>query len=401
VSVLACGFNHREMALAEREQWALAPESWANHLAAIDRSGLQEAVILSTCNRTELYAVADTKYQVENYFKQLYDASPEAIMHRLYWHESEAAVRHLMRVSSGLDSMCLGEPEILGQVKSAYQVACDAGAVGRYFRRLFPAVFAVSKQVRSETELGMGAVTLAYAVCQLVRQLYKGNKKRSVLCVGSGEIIDSMLKHLSRQQGLDIQIISRNTEKAQVLADRYSVQAQEWKELQPALLEADIVITATGSEQPIITTEDVKWVCENRRREEPLFFADLAVPRDIQATVGDLPGVFLYNLDDMQQVLEKNQKHRFSAVVKADKIIEQETARFVDRRKIAASAGVIKEFRSGAEDLREQCLERALSQLDSGVDAELIIRKLANDLTNKILHQPTLYLRDFILQKEK
>ncbi len=399
--VLACGFNHREMALAEREQWALTPERFINHLASIEESELQEAVILSTCNRTELYAVAQTKDQVASYFEQFYENTKESIMHRLYWHESEAAVRHLMRVSSGLDSMCLGEPEILGQVKSAYQVACEVGAVGSYFKALFPTVFSVSKQVRSETNLGMGAVTLAYAVCQLVRQRYKGNKKRRVLCIGTGEIIESLLKHLSSQQGLDIYIISRNRQKTEALADQYSLVAKQWDQLSSALTDSDIVITATASEQPIITTEQVKWVCENRCREEPLFFADLAVPRDIQAAVADLPGVFLYNLDDMQKVLEKNQTHRSSAAIKADKIIREEAEHFMEKRKIAESADVIKEFRATAEDLREQCVQRALSQLESGAEPSFILRKLANDLTNKILHQPMLYLRDFILQKNE
>jgi glutamyl-tRNA reductase len=400
VGVLACGFNHREMALAEREQWSLVPESWPAHLAVAKSSPLEEAVIVSTCNRTELYAVAESRQSVEHYFQQLYHSVSEPIAHRLYWHESEEAVRHLMRVSSGLDSMCLGEPQIFGQVKLAYQTACEAGTVGSYFKTLFPAAFSASKQVRSETGLGIGAVTLAYAVCQLVRQLYKAQKKRQVLCVGAGETIESMLSHLSSQDALDICVVNRSPEKAKALAENYQVNTVCWEQLPSALMKADIVITATSSEEPVITTQQVKEVCQNRESKEPLFFADLAVPRDIEATVADLPSVFLYNLDDMQQVLEKNQSHRMFAAGQAQTIIDRESVRFMERNKISESANVIKEFRSYAEDLRDQCLDRALNQLQTGSDAESVMRRFASDLTNKLLHQPTVSLREIISKNE-
>lgn len=400
MGVLACGFNHLDVALAERERWALVPESWPTHLSAVHSSELEEAVIVSTCNRTELYAVADSRGAVEDYFQKLYAHTSTPLSGSLYWHESEEAVRHLMRVSSGLDSMCLGEPQILGQIKLAYQTACEAGTVGDHFKSLFPAAFSVGKQVRTKTDLGVGAVTLAYAVCQLVRQLYKTQEKRRVLCVGAGETIESMLEHLSGMSMLEIQLVNRTDEKAAQLAKQYQVNACRWDQLSAALSQADIVVTATGSQHPIISKTQVEQVCRNRQIEEPLFFADLAVPRDIEAAVADLPGVFLYNLDDMQQVLERNQSHRLFAAKKAQSIIEKEAVRFMERSKIAQSADVIKAYRTGCEKLRDQCLERALSQLRAGSDADLVLRRFASDLTKKLLHQPTRYLRDSISQDD-
>jgi glutamyl-tRNA reductase len=387
------------MGLAEREQWALLPDSWPIHLARAKESPLQEAVIVSTCNRTELYAVAEDREHVEWYFSRLYPQAP--LSQNLYWHESDAAVRHLMRVSSGLDSMCLGEPQILGQIKQAYQVACDIGTVGAHFRALFPAAFSVSKQVRTQTNLGVGAVTLAYAVCQLVRQLYKGAKKRRVLCVGAGETIESMLAHLCGQPGLDVAIINRSTENAVALAKKHDVTVCRWDNLPLVLQDADIVITATGSDQPIITQAQIEQVCAKRMSTDPLFFADLAVPRDIEPGVANLPGVFLYNLDDMQQVLERNQSHRTAAAEQAHAIVNEEAVRFAERSKLAASADIIKAFRDGATQLRDQCLERALSQLQAGSDAEFVIRRLANDLTNKLLHEPTVQLRQSITRRDE
>lgn len=399
MSLLACGFNHREMGLAEREQWALLPETWPIHLAAVKNSPLQEAVILSTCNRTELYAVADDRAAVADYFSQLYPWS-DAFIHRLYWHESDAVVRHLMRVSSGLDSMCLGESQILGQVKRAYQIASDTGTVGAHFRALFPVAFSVSKQVRTQTNLGVGAVTLAYAVCQLVRHLYKGLDKQRVLCVGAGETIESMLPHLCAQPALDVTIINRSPDKALALAEKYNVTVCRWDNLSLVLQRSDIVITATASDRPVITRAQVEAVCTSRVSHQPLLFADLAVPRDIESSVADLPGVFLYNLDDMQHVLEKNQTCRNAAAEKAHAIIDQETARFAQKSRVAASGDTIKAFRDHAGRLRDECLLRALSQLEAGFDAELVVRRLASDLTNKLIHEPTIQLREFITQSD-
>lgn len=396
MGILACGFNHQETAIAEREQWALVPESWPALLAEAKVSQLKEAVIVSTCNRTELYAVAESRAAVEDCFGRLYGNDTEQLLDRLYWHESDAAVQHLMRVSSGLDSMCVGEPQILGQVKLAYQTACTAGTVGPNFRSLFPAAFSVSKLVRTQTNLGVGAVTLAYAVCQLVRQLYKTPRKRRVLCVGAGETIQSMLAHLSKQESLSIQIVNRSLAKAQALADQHGIASVAWENLSDALAQADIVVTATASEQPVISAADVEQACQSRDNDEPLFMADLAVPRDIDAAVSALPGVLLYNLDDMQTVLQSNHRHRSAAAKKAEEIIEQETKRFAVKNRIAASSDMIKAFRSESEALRDQCLSRALTQLQAGSDPELVLRRLANDLTNKLLHQPTLSLRDAI-----
>ncbi len=395
MNLLACGFNHREMTLVNRERWALLPDSWSSHLAGAKNALLREAVIVSTCNRTELYAVADSQEQVLQYFHQLY-SEDKPCPSQLYWHESEAAVRHLMRVSSGLDSVCLGEPQILGQIKQAYQVACEVGTVGVHFRALFPAAFSVGKQIRSQTELGVGAVTLAYAVCQLVRQLYKKPVRRRVLCIGAGETIESMLRHLSGQPLLEVVLINRSSEKAIELAKQYAVDVRYWHELDTLLEKVDMVITATASREPIISRTQVAAVALKRQSDDPLFFADLAVPRDVDPTVSELPGVFLYNLDDMQQVLEKNQSHREIAAQKARAIVDEEAERFVEKSKIAAKSNVIRIFRESALELRDQCLERALNQLQAGSDAELVLRRLANDLTNKLIHEPTIQLRELI-----
>ncbi len=398
MTLLAFGINHNTASLDLRERVAFAPEQMQDALAqACDSGGLEEVAILSTCNRTEIYVQlasglvpAPTKVQrwLENYHKLEHDALNDCH----YWFHGEQAVGHMMKVASGLDSLVLGEPQILGQMKSAYSVACDAGTVGRFLHSAFHQVFGIAKRVRTETAIGENPVSVAYAAVSLAQQIFSNLKKDTALLVGAGETIELVAQHLSQQGIGQLIVANRTLERASVLAEKYSAEAVLLADIPEHLHRADIVITSTASQLPLLGKGAVESALK-RRRHKPMFMVDIAVPRDIEPEVADLDDVYLYSVDDLREVIDENRRSRQEAAENATEIVTQGVSQYLTELRALDSVATIRAYRQKAEDLRDQELQKALKLLESGAHPEKVLNQLARGLTNKLLHAPTSRLK--------
>jgi len=353
---------------------------------------VEEAVILSTCNRTEIYCRSDDPEKVAAWLAGFHGLELETISPYLYRHFDQASVRHLLRVASGLDSMVLGEPQILGQVKSAYQTACDAGATGKLLGRLFQHSFTVAKQVRTDTAIGRSPVSVAFAAVSLARQIFADLSKQTALLIGAGETIELAARHLEQQGIGRIIVANRTVERAHNLANQFGGYAIALTEIHTHLAEADIVISSTASPLPVLGKGAVESALK-KRRHRPMFMVDIAVPRDIEAEVGELKDVYLYTVDDLQEVIEENLRSRQEAAEAAQEIIDLHTEEFMGWLRSLDAVNMIQDFRRQSEALRDEVLERALSQLRGGKSPEESLRFLAHTLTNKFLHAPSTRLR--------
>jgi glutamyl-tRNA reductase len=310
----------------------------------------------------------------------------------MYTHHADGAVRHVMRVASGLDSMVLGEPQILGQLKSAYGAARSSGTVGTLLGKLFQQAFFVAKRVRTDTAIGASPVSVAFAAVALARQILGDLSTHTALLIGAGETVELAARHLSAN-GLGRMVIANRTlESAHRLASEFGGYAIELAEIPVHLAEADIVIASTGSPDAILHAEDVRRAMKTRRRR-PVFMVDIAVPRDIEPAVGTLPDVYLYTVDDLHEVIEENRNSRRDAARQAEEIIDQHVGRFMGWLGTREVLATINGVRGSAEASRDEVLERARRRLAAGHPPEEVIRYLANTLTNKLLHAPTVQIR--------
>lgn len=395
MSLIALGINHRTAPVDIRERVAF-PE--ANLGAALETLGtsarVEEAVILSTCNRTEIYCElgqADPAPIIE-WLGRFHDIPASELQPYLYVHCQAAAVRHALRVASGLDSMVLGEPQILGQFKQAFQHARSAGRIQTRLGRLFQHAFNVAKQVRTDTAIGESPVSVAFAAVSLARQIFGDLRGQTALMIGAGETIELASLHL-RQQGLERLIIANRTfERAHALASRFSGYAIGLEEINAHLAEADIVISATGAPTAIIDRAQVQAAIR-KRRHRPVFMVDIAVPRDIDARVSELDDVYLYTVDDLQEVVQENMRSRRQAADQAEEIIALQTENFLGWLRSLDAVARIRHFRARAESRRDEVLEKARGQLSQGRPAEEVLDFLAQTLTNKLIHEPTVALR--------
>ncbi len=392
--LIAYGINHKSAPLSVREQLSFSGESLSSALRSLlGQAAVNEAVLLSTCNRTEIYTVAQHKNNIENWIKEIQkDADVHSISHSYHYHDLDM-VRHVMRVASGLDSMVLGEPQILGQMKQAYQIADDMGGVGNEFKRLFPLVFSAVKQIRSETQIGANAVSLAYVVVQLAKRIFSQIKDCRVLLVGAGETISLVANYLHDCQVKRLIVANRTVARAEAIAKPFAGEAIRVGDIPAYLAEVDIVVTATASQLPIIGKGMLERVLKRRKRS-PILMADLAVPRDIEPEIGELEDVYLYNIDTLQSVIEENKKSREEAAVQAHSMVEIQATHYMRQLRVLEAGDMIRNFRRQAETLRDQELAKALAELEKGGDSQAVMSRLARNLTNKFLHQPTVTLRD-------
>ena len=387
--LFAHGINHHCAPLALREQLSLSPEAASQALSdLVGREVVNEAVILSTCNRTELYTAANHRAAAGAWLSE----QPNVESY-VYHHQDIDMVRHLMRVASGLDSMVLGEPQILGQLKKAYFLACDAGTVGNRLRHLFPAVFSAVKRVRTETAVGANAVSIAYATVQLAKRIFSDLAKCKILLVGAGETIELVATHFCSQDAYQLTIANRTVERARQLADQFQARAIRMGDIPACLKEVDIVVTATASQLPIIGKGTMENVLRTGKRR-PIFMADLAVPRDIEAQVSQLEDVYLYNIDDFQTVINENVKNRMEAAKQAEAMVEMQAMHYMRHLRVIKASDMIRDFRQQLEGMRDQALEKALDHLERTKDPQTALASLAHNLTNKIMHQPTVKLRE-------
>lgn len=397
MTLLAFGINHNTASLDIRERVAFAPERVSHALGQLcGQSIIEEAIILSTCNRTEIYVRAGDQVSavedLQNWLER-YHQLPEGALGRCQYHHSgEAAIEHMMRVACGLDSLVLGEPQILGQVKSAYSVGCDAGSVGRFLHSAFQQVFSIAKRVRTETAIGENPVSVAYAAVSLARQIFSDLKQDTALLVGAGETIELVARHLSEQGIGRIIVANRTLGRADELAEKFSAEAILLADIPEHLHRADIVITSTASQLPLLGKGAVESALK-KRKHKPMFMVDIAVPRDIEAEVGELDDVYLYSVDDLSDVINENRRSRQDAAAKADSIVLQGVAIYLRELRALDSVATIRAYRQKSEEIRDQELDKALQALSKGADPESVLGQLARGLTNKLLHTPTARLK--------
>ena len=393
MSLFALGLNHQTAPLAVRERVVFHVERLRDALGELRRGFAREAAILSTCNRTELYVAGDEPAATAEWLARYHRFEPDGLSPYLYTLPREQAVRHVFRVAAGLDSMVLGEPQILGQLKEAARAAESAGTLGTLLHKLFQRSFAVAKEVRSTTRLGAESVSMAAAAVRLAARIFPRVSDQRVLFIGAGEMIELCATHFAAQSPARIAVANRTLERAEKLAHRFNAQALELRSLAEHLHEFDIVVSCTASSLPILGKGLVERALRARRRR-PIFMVDLAVPRDIEPEAGELDDVFLYTLDDLGQVVSANLDARRSAVAQAEAIIDTQVGQFMHWMRSRENVPLIRALRSRADDARREELERALKLLARGEEPRAVLDALSQGLVNKLLHAPTRALND-------
>ena len=383
------GINYRSAARDMREKAAFCREEIAARLIELANSrACIEAIILSTCNRTEIYFQADSSGDVIQWFLQSRRLSPQVASDHLYVFQENDAIRHAFRVCCGLDSMALGEPQILGQVKEAVQQAKEAGLLGGTLDKLFQSAFAAAKKVRSKTTIGREVVSIATAAVRLADEFFKPCANKKILLIGAGEIIALCASRFAAQSPKRLAIANRSLDRAQTLAARFHAEPLPLYALSEHLHEFDIVISCTAAPHAIIELELIK-AAMTARKSRPIFLLDLAVPRDIESTVGEQPNVFLYSIDDLQRIIELGMASRKDAVLDAEAIISAELAVFLDWVETRKTVPVIRSLRDSVERIRRHETELALRALAKGDDPKQVMNRLSSRLSNKFLHAPT------------
>lgn len=395
MTLLAFGINHTTASLSVRERMAFAPEAVESSLkSAVEQAGLAEVAILSTCNRTEIYAKSESELdKLTEWLLAHTNIKADELAHCYYCYEGDEAVRHMMKVAGGLDSLVLGEPQILGQMKSAYAVACEAGTIGGELHTTFQQVFSIAKRVRTETAIGENPVSVAYAAVSLAQQIFSDLKQDTALLIGAGETIELVARHLAQHGIHRIIVANRTLDRAQRLAREFNGEAILLADIPEHLHRADIVISSTASQLPLLGKGAVESALK-KRKHKPMFMLDIAVPRDIEAQVSELDDVYLYTVDDLHAVIDENKKSRVAAADKAEEIIAEGVELYRRQQRSLNALTTIKAYRKKAESLRDIELQKALSALETGGNPEQVLQQLARNLTNKLIHSPTTHLKE-------
>lgn len=395
--LLALGINHETAPVAVRERVAFADEALPRALAALQAMPqVHEVALLSTCNRTELYAIADDGGEALGDWLATHPGDASGLHAYLYRYTDGDAARHLFRVATGLDSLVLGEPQILGQVKQAWVAARSAGTLGNRLDRLFQHAFSTAKRARTDTRIGASPVSVASTAVRLLQESFARPSDATVLLIGAGETIELAARHLVQANVARLLVANRTLAHAQELASRHGGFALPLAELDRHLAEADVVISATASRDPVIMRSQVEQAL-SLRKHRPMLLLDLAVPRDIAADVGGLRDAYLYTVDDLQRAVEDNRRNRRVAAEEAEAIIELQVARYAEQHAASARHAPLKQLRSHGEAARTEVLAKARQQLAAGLPPEQALEYLAHTLTNRLLHAPTVALREAAL----
>lgn len=394
MSIFIIGINHKTATIALREKVYFREDVLSLYLQDLLNRGLaREAVLLSTCNRSELYCDTDDSSAISAWFCAQTTLSRQAIEPVLYSYHDEEAIAHMMEVACGLDSMVLGEPQILGQMKEAFSESCTAGTVGTSFHRLFQQIFKVAKEIRATTAIGACPVSVASASVHFAKQLFPDFSTANVVLIGAGDTTELIMRYLKTYQVKPIALVNRSTEKAKTLIDEFGGCVYSLAELDDALLRADIVFSATGSATPIVNKIRMIDVME-KRSAKPILFIDVAVPRDIEPTVSDLLNVRLYCIDDLKIIIEKNRQGREHAAVKAMEMIRKNSRELmVQIKSMDKVTHTILAYRGQIEEICRAELIKAKQQLHRGKDPLDVLDAFANALTKKLLHAPSVQLR--------
>ena len=393
--ILTLGLNHRTAAVDLRERTAFSPEQLPDAVRSLTASSdVAEATILSTCNRTEIYCRQENPASapVLDWLRDYGDLPSDVLNSSTYALPGEQAVQHAFRVASGLDSMVLGEPQILGQMKSAFSVAHQAGTTGKILNRLFQHTFSVAKQIRTDTAIGASAVSIAFAAVDLAKRIFSSLNEQTVLLIGAGETIELVARHLKQNEVRHMIVANRSIERAQALTEQLGSEAISLADIPERLHQADIVVASTASTLPILGKGTVETALR-QRRHRPMFLIDLAVPRDIEAQVDELEDVFLYTVDDLHKVVAENQASRQVAAVEAEKIIDFQVVRFMRWMRSLDSVPTIRSLRDQVEILREAELADAKRRLANGEDPEQVLEHFSHNLSRKFSHAPSQALK--------
>ena len=389
------GINHNTAPVAVRERFAFDNSSLSTALQSLmQHDGVVEAVIVSTCNRTEIYCHIDEEYDnpVLSWLHDYHQQSENDTRQYLYHYQQAEAIRHLFRVASGLDSLVLGEPQILGQLKTAYSAAFNNHTVGKFLGRLFQHTFAVAKQVRTDTAIGNSPVSVAFAAVSLAKQIFSHLAQSTALLIGAGETIELVARHLYDNGIKRIIIANRTLERAHALAMQVNGYAISLGEMPAHLAEADIVLSSTASQLPILGKGMVERALKQRKRR-PIFMVDIAVPRDIEPEVSQLEDIYLYSVDDLHGIIEENLQSRRDAAKQAEEIIDNQVDHFLAWMRTQDAVPVIRAIRESAQQQSIELLVKAQKQLEQGVAPDQVLSELSRSLTNKLLHGPSRQLR--------
>lgn len=389
--IVILSVNHRLAPVEVREKVAFSPSELPSALKRLNNANnVESCVILSTCNRCEIYAVIDgdnAQAILSDYLVIAHNINRAELDPYLVYLEGEDALQHIGRVATGLDSLVLGEPQILGQLKDAYHSAKEAGTLNKLLEKLFQHAFSTAKKVRTDTQIGSSAVSVAYCAVKLSEKIFANLSKQTVMLIGAGEMIELCAQHLS-QQGVDkIIVANRTIENAKKISDLYDARAIRLKQFSSIVHEADIIISSTAASVPIIGKGLIESALK-RRKHKPMFMLDIAIPRDIEPEVAQLDDVFLYTIDDLQQVVDENIDNRNKEKTLAEEIIVSENKKFTSWVASLPNEEVVQSYRKNAYQIKDTAVELALKKLTNGGDAQAIITQLGDQLTNKLLHTP-------------
>jgi len=395
MSLLAFGVNHNTAPVELRERISFGADTVGSALSELtDERGIDEAAILSTCNRTEVYCSleADRSQLPIRWFSDFHGLKQDQLRPFLYQHPDAGAVKHVLRVASGLDSMVLGEPQVLGQLKQAYQTALGAGSIGKLLSRLFQHSFRVAKQIRSSTMIGTHPVSVAFAAVRLAQQIFGNLSGQTVLLIGAGDTIELAARHLHENGLRRMLIANRTLERSQHLAAEYSAFAMTLGDIPNHIAEADIIISSTASQLPILGKGAIERAIRERKHR-PMFLVDIAVPRDIEPEAGELEDVYLYTVDDLKEVIRDNLRSRQQAARQAEEIIDTQVTHFMDWLNSLDAVSTIRALRDQADTIHQEVLQNAQRKLDAGADPQQVLHEVTRTLTNKLLHSPSSQLR--------
>ncbi|PJD96053.1 MAG: glutamyl-tRNA reductase [Legionella sp.] len=393
---VACGLNHKTAPVAVREKVASVPATQDILLTRLmNLPAVNEAAILSTCNRTEIYCDTEEPDKLAHWLAKEHHLPENTVMPFFYVHQGPQGIKHTLRVASGLDSMMLGEPQILGQMKQAYQQACRLGTVKKRLRPVFEYVFSASKRIRTRSGIGNNPISIAYAAVQLINQTQK-NKPSNVFLIGSGETATLVTKYLHEKGIHQFMVASRTLENAQKLAKEFGGKALSIGDIPQYLAHADVVISATACPLPFINKNMVEHAL-TQRNQKPMFFLDLAVPRDIESNVGELNTVSLYNVDDLQHRIEQGLNERQQAASAAEALVEHEVHHYMMRNRAQKANHVIATYRQKMQQVAQEELQRTLKKLTSGQDQSQVLNEFSARLVNKLMHYPTQGLKQAAL----
>jgi len=393
--LLTIGLNHKTAPIHIRERVAFTPECLPDVLHNLtSQPQVNEAAILSTCNRTEMMCSVehDGSSIIIDWLRSYHELSAEELAPYLYVHPDQEAVRHMLRVASGLDSMILGEPQILGQIKDAYATAKQSGTIGKLLGKLFHHTFSVAKQIRTNTAIGSSSVSVAFATVSLAKQIFGSLSDQTALLIGAGETIELAARHLKKNGIKHMIIANRTLAKAEALVTEFQGAAITLGEIPDYLPDADIVISSTASQLPILGKGAAERAIKIRKHQ-PILMVDIAVPRDIEPQVGELDDVYLYTVDDLKEIIDEGMRSRQQAALQAEEIIDAQVHNFMGWLQSLDSINVVCQYRERMERIRDAEIDRAKKMLEHGMAPEQVIQMMARSLTNKITHYPSAQMR--------